>query len=224
MTIRALGLLALGLVFTPLSAHAAMDIYPGARLRMLDKVTARTSTFDVQVDKTVRFGQLYIRPRACRKSPPIEAPESASFLEIWEVTPQDKPEWIFSGWMFASSPALSSMDHPIYDVWVLDCVGEGTPDPSSAPPPAPPPPAIPADNVQSAPAQVQPAISGDPAAAMAPAATPSSPVTDDMPVAETPPPSTEEDPGSTVAPAPAPAEPPVEDYEAEPSSVDGPVY
>jgi hypothetical protein len=103
-----------------------MDNYPTARLRMLDKVTARTSTFDVKVDTTVRFGQLYIKPRACRKAPPIEPPESASFLQVWEVKPKEKPQWVFSGWMFASSPALSSMDHPIYDVWVLDCIG--TPD------------------------------------------------------------------------------------------------
>lgn len=105
-------------------AYAAMDNYPTARLRMLDKVTARTSTFDVKVDTTVRFGQLYIKPRACRKAPPIETPESAAFLQIWESTPKEKPQWIFSGWMFASSPALSAMDHPIYDVWVLDCIGD----------------------------------------------------------------------------------------------------
>lgn len=118
--------LAAGLAVYILAAHsalAAMDNYPTARLRMLDKVTARTSTFDVKVDTTVRFGQLYIKPRACRKAPPIETPESASFLQVWEVKPKEKPQWVFSGWMFASSPALSSMDHPIYDVWVLDCIG-----------------------------------------------------------------------------------------------------
>jgi hypothetical protein len=101
-----------------------MDNYPTARLRMLDKVTARTSTFDVRIDTTVRFGPLYIRPRACRKSSPLEAPESAAFLQIWEVTPKQDAQWIFSGWMFSSSPALSSMDNPIYDVWVLDCMGD----------------------------------------------------------------------------------------------------
>jgi hypothetical protein len=106
-----------------LPVQADMENYPTARLRMLDKVTARTSTFDVKVGETVRFGQLYIKPRACRKAPPIEKPESAAFLQIWDVTPAQKAEWIFSGWMFGSSPALSGMDHPIYDVWVLDCIG-----------------------------------------------------------------------------------------------------
>lgn len=111
-----------GVPFGP--AHAAMENYPIARLRMLDKVTARTSTFDARVDTTVKFGALYIKPRACRKAPPIETPESAAFLQIWEVTPRNESEWVFSGWMFASSPALSSMDHPIYDVWVLDCLSD----------------------------------------------------------------------------------------------------
>jgi hypothetical protein len=108
----------------PCAARASMDSYPTARLRMLDKVTARTSTFDVRIDTTVRFGPLYIRPRACRKASPLEAPESAAFLQIWAVTPKQDAHWIFSGWMFSSSPALSSMDSPIYDVWVLDCIGD----------------------------------------------------------------------------------------------------
>lgn len=106
----------------PAPARAEMEDHPIVRLRALDKVTARTSTFDVEVDTTVKFGPIYIKPRACRKAPPIEQPEAASFLQIWEVTPRGAAEWIFSGWMFASSPALSSMDHAIYDVWVLDCL------------------------------------------------------------------------------------------------------
>ena len=103
-------------------ARAEMIDYGAVKLQMLDKTTARTMTFEVGVGETVRFGSMYIRPQACRKSPPIETPESASFLQVWEVDPDGgKSKWIFSGWMFASSPALSPMDNPIYDVWVLDC-------------------------------------------------------------------------------------------------------
>lgn len=102
---------------------------PVVRIRMLNKITAATRTYDLDVDKPVSFDELRIQPRACRKAPPIAKPESASFLEIWEVPANDdKPRWIFSGWMFASSPGLSAMDHPVYDVWVLDCLdqkGEG---------------------------------------------------------------------------------------------------
>ena len=96
--------------------------YPVVKLRSLDKVTARTVTFEASVGSTVKFGPLYVKIQTCRKAPPSEQPEAAAFLQIWEVTPEDKSEWIFSGWMFASSPGLSSMDHPIYDVWVLDCL------------------------------------------------------------------------------------------------------
>lgn len=81
-------------------------------------------TFEAKVGSTIKFGPLYIKIQSCRKAPPIERPESASFLQIWEVTTDDQAEWVFSGWMFASSPSLSSMDHPIYDVWVIDCLEE----------------------------------------------------------------------------------------------------
>ena len=100
-------------------------------LQLLDKVTARTSTFDVKVGTTVRFGTLYITTKSCRKSPPIEQPEAAGFLQIWEVKPDEESEWVFSGWMFASSRALSAMDHPIYDVWVIDCKNDVTTQESS---------------------------------------------------------------------------------------------
>lgn len=78
-------------------------------------------TFEVRVGSTVKFGPLFIKVQACRKTDPIDSPESASFLQVWEITTNNEAQWVFSGWMFASSPALSAMDHPIYDVWVLDC-------------------------------------------------------------------------------------------------------
>lgn len=92
-------------------------------LRTIDKVSARTSTFEIPVDKTVQFGSsLFIRARACRKASPLDKPESSAFLQIWERKPTEtESRWIFSGWMFVSSPALSAMDHPVYDVWVIDC-------------------------------------------------------------------------------------------------------
>ncbi len=103
-------------------ARAAMQDYPIVKLQSLDKVTARTMVFEAKVGSTVKFGPLYIKIQSCRKAPPIEKPESASFLQIWEITTEEKANWIFSGWMFASSPSLSSMDHPIYDVWIIDCL------------------------------------------------------------------------------------------------------
>jgi hypothetical protein len=106
-----------------------------AVLQGLDKTTARVSRFDAPVDKVVKFGTLAITVRACVKRPPEETPESAAFLEINEVRPGDRGDAgshkIFSGWMFASSPAVSALEDPIYDINVLDCKSDATDAPSS---------------------------------------------------------------------------------------------
>jgi hypothetical protein len=108
------------LLLWPLAAPArAAEI---AVLQGLDKTTARVSKFEGPLDTPVKFGTLTITVRACRKRPPEEPPESAAFLEIDDRRPGDEqPQRVFSGWMFASSPALSAMDHPVYDIGVLDC-------------------------------------------------------------------------------------------------------
>ena len=109
-------------IFSTNANAREMTEYPRVKLQSLDKITARTMTFEAEVGSTLRFGSLYIRVQKCKKASPIEKPESAAFMQIWEINPDSKPEWVFSGWMFSSSPALSAMDHPIYDVWVLDCL------------------------------------------------------------------------------------------------------
>jgi hypothetical protein len=74
---------------------------------------------------------MYIKILSCQKPDVSERNDAVSFLQIWEITPEDESKWIFSGWMFASSPGLSAMDHPIYDVWVIDCFADTPPaDPS----------------------------------------------------------------------------------------------
>jgi hypothetical protein len=106
----------------PSLALGDMTAEPVALLEGLDKITARVSKFEAPVGASVRFGTLSIRVRDCEKNPPEEAPESAAFLEIDEMRPgEDKARRLFSGWMFASSPALSALEHPVYDVTLLDC-------------------------------------------------------------------------------------------------------
>ena len=90
-------------------------------LQGLDKITARISTFKAPFGQPVRFGTLEITARTCDKRPPEEPPESTAYLEIRELRPGEEPAQIFAGWMFASSPALSALEHPVYDVWVVDC-------------------------------------------------------------------------------------------------------
>lgn len=101
---------------------AMADPYDVTVLRALDKVTARVSTIEAPIGKPVTFGTLRIVARICDKRPPEEPPESAAFLQIEESRPNEVPTAVFRGWMFASSPAVSAMDHPVYDIWVLDCI------------------------------------------------------------------------------------------------------
>ena len=116
-----LGLASLGLTAWSVSGAAQQSERPGAILQGLDKTTARVSTIEAPIDEIARFGTLEIVTRACHKKPPTETPESTAFLEIVDVRPDSPAIQVFTGWMFASSPAVSAMEHPVYDVWVIDC-------------------------------------------------------------------------------------------------------
>lgn len=110
------------LMLAPLPAMAVPK--ETALLRGLDKITARVTTFAAPVDEISRFGTLAIRVRHCERTPPEEAPEATAFLEIDEVKADEEPALLFTGWMFASSPGVNALEHPVYDVWVLDCHGD----------------------------------------------------------------------------------------------------
>jgi hypothetical protein len=90
-------------------------------LRGVDKITARVTDIKAPMNKPLRFGSLEITPRTCSKRPPEETPEVTAFLEIADIKQDGTRTKVFSGWMFASSPALSALEHPVYDVWVIDC-------------------------------------------------------------------------------------------------------
>jgi hypothetical protein len=115
----------------------------GALFSGLDKITGRIIAFDAAIGETVQFGALQVTPRACYTRPPTETPNTDAFIEVDEVTLQGEVKRIFTGWMFAASPGLHAVEHPIYDVWLTDCKN---PVVAAAPPPeaAPPPPAQPA--------------------------------------------------------------------------------
>src|SRR5205085_1112111 len=104
------------------------------------KITARVSRFDAPVGQTVGFGTLSIVVRDCEKSAPEEQPENAAFVEITESRPGEERLRLFGGWMFSSSPALSALEHPVYDVNLLECKGAPRlPPPTPTPAPAKPP-------------------------------------------------------------------------------------
>lgn len=115
-----------------------------ATLRALDKITGRSTDIEVKVGEPVVFGSLKVELQVCYQTPPEEAPESAAFLKIASTQPvavetmeaavdaedvetvsEENPE-LFSGWMYASSPGLSALEHPVYDIWVIRCAA---PDP-----------------------------------------------------------------------------------------------
>ncbi len=143
----------------------------------LDKITGRIINFDVDIGETVQFGALRVKPDACYTRPATEATNTDAFVEVEEITLQGEVKKIFSGWMFAASPGLHGVEHPIYDIWLTDCKApdqtvatqvDTPPPPKPAPPPAqkrqtarqpaPPPPGgyIPPPVQQRPPPQQQP--------------------------------------------------------------------
>jgi hypothetical protein len=110
----------------------------------LDKITGRIINFDEDIGETVQFGALRVKTDACYTRPATEAANTDAFVEVDEITLQGEVKRIFSGWMFAASPGLHGVEHPIYDIWLTDCKGPDTtvvtaqPDPPPAAPPPPP--------------------------------------------------------------------------------------
>ena len=94
---------------------------PLAVLQALDKVVARTSTLEAPLDAPIRFGTLRIVVRVCHEAPPEEPPENAAFLEIDEVDHEGRAVRLYTGWMFSSTPGLTALEHPVYDIGVLAC-------------------------------------------------------------------------------------------------------
>lgn len=148
--IRWLGITVIGLSLVGGADAASFAQKDKATLRALDKITGRSTDIDVKVGEPVVFGSLLVELRACFQTPPEEAPESAAFLKINSTQPvavetmeaavsaeavetvNDANPELFSGWMYASSPGLSALEHPVYDIWVIRCTA---PDPVKLPAP-----------------------------------------------------------------------------------------
>jgi hypothetical protein len=150
----AVRLAAFALGLSSLAAAAEPIRHPTAVFAGLDKTTGRIINFEVAIDETVQFGSLQVTPHVCDTRPQTEAPQTTSFVEVDETmvkteatrdasgnakkeSKSDKPEAkrIFSGWMFAASPGLHGIEHPVYDVWLTDC--KGGKEVAVAPPAAP---------------------------------------------------------------------------------------
>ena len=111
-----------GTALTPEVLKSMVQKRGGAVFSGLDKVTARVTTVYAPIDIPVRFGSLQLTARTCYKRPPEELPEETVFVEVDDMQVSAEPKRIFTGWMFWSSPALNAVEHPVYDVWLTDCI------------------------------------------------------------------------------------------------------
>src|SRR5262245_29174739 len=173
--------LALADCLHPDVASAEIVRNPIAVFAALDKVTGRISHLEVPINNTVEFGALKVTPRVCDTRPPTEQPRTASFVEVDEVKLTGEVQRIFTGWMFAESPGLHAVEHPVFDVWLTNCKTNAPPAPSgSAENAAAPGAEVPAGETppaeaapaEAAPGEAPPADAPDAAAPPAEAAAP----------------------------------------------------
>ena len=136
-----LALVTAHLVFSP-SVQAQKIENPITIFAALDKVTARISPLEIRIGESVQFGALTVTPRVCYSRPPTEPPLTSAFVEVDEIKLSGEKQRIFTGWMFAQSPGLHAVEHPVFDVWLTSCKTdepeqsagslENSPEPSSA--------------------------------------------------------------------------------------------
>ncbi|CAN7251893.1 DUF2155 domain-containing protein [Rhizobium rhizogenes] len=135
-TLRAISAAVLALAagaLLPPTAEAARISNPVAVFSGLDKITGRITTFDVYLNETVQFGALQVTPKACYSRDDTEQQKVDGFVEVDEITLDRRIRRIFTGWMFADSPGLNAVEHPIYDVWLKECKQKSdVPPPDSA--------------------------------------------------------------------------------------------
>lgn len=113
--------MAAGIAMAPVSSKAARIENPVATFSGIDKITGRITSFDVYIGETVQFGALQVTPKVCYSRDDTEAQKITSFVEVDEITLDRKIRRIFTGWMFADSPGLNAVEHPVYDVWLTEC-------------------------------------------------------------------------------------------------------
>jgi hypothetical protein len=113
----------------PATAGGERVSNPTALFAGLDKITGVTTSFEVPIDGTKQFGSLVVRPRLCYSRTPEDEPKTTSFVEVDEVGANNATRRIFTGWMFAESPGLNAVEHPVYDVWLTGCLDPNAPKP-----------------------------------------------------------------------------------------------
>jgi hypothetical protein len=111
------------------AAQAERIANPIAVFNGLDKITGITTTFEIAIGDQKRFGGLIVKPDVCFSRPVTEEPKTTSFVEVDELEADKSRKRVFAGWMFAESPGLNAVEHPIYDVWLTGCRDPNAPPP-----------------------------------------------------------------------------------------------
>jgi hypothetical protein len=161
-TLAGAALAAAAALIAPNAALADKISNPIAVFNGLDKITGRIISFEVAINETVQFGALQITPRVCYSRPPTDAPQTDTFAQIDEIDELKQMKRIFSGWMFADSPGLHGVEHPIFDIWLTACKGgtvvirEAPAAEASAPNPDESPPTDPGADAAASPEQTTP--------------------------------------------------------------------
>ena len=117
-------------LFWPAVAQAEPIANPIAIFSGLDKILGQTTTFETKIGEVKKFGGLLVKADVCHSRPITEDPKTVAFVEVDEQGTDGTKKRIFSGWMFAESPGLNAVEHPLYDVWLVGCK-----DPNAPPPP-----------------------------------------------------------------------------------------
>lgn len=106
----------------PSEAHKEDDLYKNtALLQWVDKITGKSQVIEAPVGEQTKHAALTIKVSACKSASDLETPENKAFLEIWEFPPENLPKKLFAGWMFSSSPSLSTLISPRHNLWLLKC-------------------------------------------------------------------------------------------------------
>jgi hypothetical protein len=161
-TLAGAALAAISALTAPDAALADKISNPIAVFNGLDKITGRIISFEVAINETVQFGALQITPRVCYSRPPTDAPQTDAFAQVDEIDELKQMKRIFSGWMFADSPGLHGVEHPIFDIWLTACKGgtvvihEAPAAEASAPNPDESPPTDPGADAAASPEQQAP--------------------------------------------------------------------
>ena len=110
-------------IFINLNSYSEWLKNSSAEFNTLDKITARTKNIEINLNEDTTLGSLIINLKSCQNRPPDFLPESAAYVEIFDTLNQSLEEknLVFSGWMFSSSPAISALEHPVYDISLVSC-------------------------------------------------------------------------------------------------------